>query len=428
MKIAVWHNLPSGGGKRALYYHVRGLVERGHFVEAWCPPTSNRSYLPLAEFITEHVVPLDVRTPRGNGFLARHETIRDQTHNVLMAQIRAQDEHCQRCAAEINEGGFDILFANSSAIQAVSAIGRYVETARVLYLQEPHRHLYEAKSHGLPWVAIPAIESPLIRPRYLTWFLSNLFGTQQLRAVAREELRNAKAFDKILVNSFFSRESLLRAYGLDSTVCYLGVDNQLFVNRREPREQFVISLGEISPHKNAEFIIKAVAEINPPRPPLVWIGNACNEFYLEEMRRLASSSGVDFQTCTNVSDQELVEMLNRAAVMAYAPRLEPFGFAPLEGNACGLPVVAVAEGGVRETIIDGVNGLLVPYEPRAMAGAIERLLQNSEFAGRLGQNGIGIVSEKWSIESSVARLESYLAQTAGSSTATKGNLVNQPPA
>jgi hypothetical protein len=30
MKIAVWQNLPSGGGKRALYYHVRGLVELGH--------------------------------------------------------------------------------------------------------------------------------------------------------------------------------------------------------------------------------------------------------------------------------------------------------------------------------------------------------------------------------------------------------------
>jgi hypothetical protein len=32
MKIAVWYNLPSGGAKRALYYHVRGLVERGHTV------------------------------------------------------------------------------------------------------------------------------------------------------------------------------------------------------------------------------------------------------------------------------------------------------------------------------------------------------------------------------------------------------------
>jgi hypothetical protein len=58
MKIAVWHNLPSGGGKRALYYHVKGLVERGHTVESWCPSTAAQSYLPLSELITEHIIPL----------------------------------------------------------------------------------------------------------------------------------------------------------------------------------------------------------------------------------------------------------------------------------------------------------------------------------------------------------------------------------
>ena len=57
MKIAVWHNLPSGGGKRALYNHVRGLRERGHTLESWCPPTADQNYLPLSELIAEHVVP-----------------------------------------------------------------------------------------------------------------------------------------------------------------------------------------------------------------------------------------------------------------------------------------------------------------------------------------------------------------------------------
>ena len=75
MRIAVWHNLPSGGGKRALYYHVRGLVERGHSVEAWCPSTSDRNYLPLSELITEHVVPIDI--PQRNKFVARRPLLRE---------------------------------------------------------------------------------------------------------------------------------------------------------------------------------------------------------------------------------------------------------------------------------------------------------------------------------------------------------------
>src|SRR5689334_18846473 len=58
VRIAVWHNLPSGGAKRALYDHVRGLIERGHHVEAWSPPTIDRNYLPLESLVPQHVVPL----------------------------------------------------------------------------------------------------------------------------------------------------------------------------------------------------------------------------------------------------------------------------------------------------------------------------------------------------------------------------------
>jgi hypothetical protein len=35
MKIAVWHNLHSGGGSRALQYHIQGLISAGHEVEIW---------------------------------------------------------------------------------------------------------------------------------------------------------------------------------------------------------------------------------------------------------------------------------------------------------------------------------------------------------------------------------------------------------
>src|SRR3954470_12994058 len=141
MRIAVWHNLPSGGGKRALYYHVRGLVEKGHLVEAWCPSTSNRTYLPLSNLIREHVLPIKI--PDRNKFMARMPLLPEFQGDQLR-QARALDEHCQRCAEEINRRDFDILFANSSVIHAVSSIGRHVKTKKVLYLQEPNRSLYEA--------------------------------------------------------------------------------------------------------------------------------------------------------------------------------------------------------------------------------------------------------------------------------------------
>jgi glycosyltransferase involved in cell wall biosynthesis len=333
-------------------------------------------------------------------------------HGEQLRQAKALDEHCQRCAEEINRGDFDILFANSSVIHAVSSIGRYVKTKKVLYLQEPSRGLYEARGGGLPWVAIPAQSRPWMHPSYMRWYVFDLIRTQQLRILARDERLNASAFDLILVNSYFSRESLLRVYGLDSTVCYLGVDTQLFVNRHHARDNFVVSVGELSPHKNAEFIIKAVALTPAPQPRLVWIANSGSEEYYKEMLSLAKSHQVTFDARMSVDDNELVMTLNRAIAMVYAPRLEPFGFAPLEANACGLPVVAVAEGGVRETIIDGVNGFLVQHQPQMMAHAIRRLAHDKDLAAQLSKNASKIIHEKWSVNAAVERLERQLTQAA----------------
>lgn len=409
MRIAVWHNLPSGGGKRALYYHVRGLVERGHSVEAWCPSTSDRNYLPLNELITEHVIPINIRP---NGRSVAQSSLLRQFHGEQLRQAKALDEHCQRCAEEINRGDFDILFANSSVIHAVSSIGRYVKTKKVLYLQEPNRWLYEAGEGGLPWIAIPAASRSWMRPRYMRWFLFDLIRTQQLRILARDERLNASAFDLILVNSYFSREGLLRLYGLDSRVCYVGVDTKLFVNHRCPRENFIVSVGALGRHKNVELIITAVSKIPAPRPHLVWIANTVWEQYYGEMRDLAESRNVTFEARLNVSDKELVDTLNRATAMVYAPRLEPFGLAPLEANACGLPVVAVAEGGVRESIIDGLNGLLVQPQPESIAHAIQRLVQDKHLTAQLSKNGSEIVEQKWSVNSAVERLERQLIEAA----------------
>jgi Glycosyltransferase len=408
MKIAVWHNLPSGGGKRALYYHVRGLVERGHSVEAWCPSTSDRNYLPLTELITEHVLPIDIGQ-QGKS-VERSPLLRLEGYQLR--QAKALNEHCRQCAHEINRRNFDILFANSSIVHAVSSIGRYVKTKKVLYLQEPHRSLYEAGESGLPWVAIPSATRSWMRPRYIRRFLFNLINVQRLRVLARDERLNASAFDLILVNSYFSRETLLRVYGLDSTVCYLGVDTQLFVNHQHARENFVVGVGQLIPTKNVEFVIKAVAKIGVPRPRLVWIANTGADLYYEKMQSLAESYEVTFEARASIDDNELVDILNRATAMVYAPRLEPFGFAPLEANACGLPVVAVAEGGVRETIIDGVNGLLVQHQPQMMAHAVQRLTHDKDLAAQLSKNGSKIVQEKWSVNSAVERLETQLIQAA----------------
>jgi glycosyltransferase involved in cell wall biosynthesis len=205
----------------------------------------------------------------------------------------------------------------------------------------------------------------------------------------------------------------MRAYGLNSSVCYLGVDTNLFQDRGLAREPFVVGLGSITPNKNVRLAIQAIGSISGVKPPLVWIGNTSDAEYVAEMKQLAESLSVDFRPKPMASDEELVDTLNRATAMIYAPRLEPFGLAPLEANACGCPVVAVAEGGVRETIVDGVNGRLAPSNPEALGQAVESLLKYPSAALEMGQEAKRLVADRWSAEGGIDRIERALLEVAG---------------
>jgi glycosyltransferase involved in cell wall biosynthesis len=421
MRIAIWHNLPSGGGKRALYDQVRGLVARGHQLEAWCPPTADRSYLPLTDLVPEHVVPMTLRGP-----LELAPSLWQKLHPLhwsARARLRAMNRHSVECAREIDSKKFDLLFAASCLLFHTPAIARFTKLPSVLYLQEPNRPFYES-SPELPWIAMSWAPRDLLDRHFWRRALVRKVMLPGVRLQAREERTNAMAFQKILVNSLFSRESVLRAFGVDSKVCYLGIDTDKFVNMNMRREGFTVCLASLLPTKNIEFLIASLADISAPRrPKLVLIANMVRPSYLLRLQSLAEQLGVDIDLKHRIQDTELVDILNRARMMVYAPRLEPFGYAPLEANACGLPVVAVAEGGVRETIEDGINGLLVEHDPRSMAEAIERLLVDDELHRRLSQAAYHLAQTKWSYQSSLDRLEAGLkAELSPGEAATKNQL------
>lgn len=400
MKIAVWHNLPSGGGKRALYDHIRGLLALGHHVESWCPETADQSYLPLGDIIAEHVLPLAKPS----------RTTMDRRLQIparVLPRLAAMEEHCAAAGAQISVGGFDILIANPCMFFRTSPIARHARIPAALYLQEPYRWLYEALP-DLPWVApessqLPRFSKAWLRERAMEWRV-----LQNARLQARQEKRDAASFDRILVNSHFSRESVLRAYGLDATVCYLGTDLSRFTDLNRERERLVVGIGAFTREKNIGLVVEALGRLDGDRPRLVWIGNVAEPGLIEELSARAAELGVPFEPLQRVPDIELIALLNCASAMAYAPRLEPFGLAPIEAGACGVPVVAVAEGGMRETVVDGVTGFLVRPDAGEMAQALQRLFNDPVLAKQLGANGRARAAGQWSLEAAASRLEKCL--------------------
>ena len=414
MRVAVWHNLPSGGGKRALYDHVRGLLDRGHQLEAWCPPTADREFLPISDLVPEHVIPLqatellrlrgELRDP--SALLGRRGELRELLEDRRL-DIDAMTEHCRLVAGEIEARGFDVLFAGPCQFFRATAIGRVSSLPSVLFQQEPWRWLYEAMP-DLVWAADDRPAGWWHRPRAARSAAKAAIRVRSMRVQAREEIRNAGAFSEILVNSFYSRESILRAYGLDATVCYLGVDTDLFRPSGEEREPFLITVGAGVREKNVDFLVEAIA-LSQKKLPLVWVANYLDEGFVTSVRGRAAELGVELVVKHRISDTELVELLNRATAMVYAPRLEPFGFAPLEAGACALPVVAVAEGGVRETVVDRETGLVSQAKPDLFAECIDAIAGDSQLAKRLGEGGRRRVQTLFSLPAAAGRLEERLA-------------------
>jgi glycosyltransferase involved in cell wall biosynthesis len=322
-------------------------------------------------------------------------------------RLMDMDDHCRACADSISCGGFDILLAHSCTFFRATPIGRFVLLPKVLYQHEPYRWLYEAMPR-LPWLARPPSERFWLHPRWFHEKVKDQWELHNVRVQGSEELRNVAAFDRILVNSLFSRESTIRAYGLDAEICYLGTDTARFTDQGRTREHLVLGLGAYTPEKNLRLAIEALALLPAPRPELAWVGNVAYTELLEEMRELAAARGVPFSPHLRIPDDEVIALLNRASVMVYAPRLEPFGYAAIESAACGLPVVAVAEGGVRETVIDGETGFLVGNTPGAVADAVARVLTDPELARRVGAAARSNAERRWSLDAATDRIEQAL--------------------
>ncbi len=98
-----------------------------------------------------------------------------------------------------------------------------------------------------------------------------------------------------------------------------------------------------------------------------------------------------------VPHDELLRLYGRAAVVACPSHREGFGVVCAEAMAHGRPVVASAVGGLRDLVVDGETGLLVPPgDVAALRGALERLLADPELRGRLGDAARATVRERLS--------------------------------
>jgi len=213
----------------------------------------------------------------------------------------------------------------------------------------------------------------------------------------------------VLVNSCYSSEAISRIYGVNTKVVYLGVDTNKYRPGENRREDYIMSVGLLTPTKGFDFLIRAVANIPEIyRPPLVIFNNIENSVtgksYRDFLLELANQLDVVLVLRDGKNTEALIEGYQRARVVAFTPYLEPLGIVPLEAMACGTPVVGVREAGVRETVIDGFNGLTTNRDIDEFSGAITKLINDPLLWNSLAINCRSSVINSWSWDSVTLRV------------------------
>ena len=431
MKIALFFNVPAGGAKRALYEHTLRLTRRGHQVDAYLLDSTVDNFLPIAE-VTDNVyrypAPSVAASLRDRILLSSRLDFvwrragafkKALTHDyVQVLQQRSEAEALKslyaRMASDIDARGYDAAYVHQCIITQSPPLLAYLKTPSLYYCQDTLRYVYEWTAEELPnYDAMPDImyhymikqlggQAPLHRLRFY-------------RQKEREFVANTRRATRVLSNSWYSREAILRTTGVNSHVCYLGVDNAFFSpDPTVENKGYVLSVGMLIAHKRHDFIIESIACIpSERRPKMRIIGyemvfgdktlGPLGHRLLEKAERL----GVELVITKDVSDETLLEAYRECGAVAFAPYLEPFGFVTLEAMACGKPVVGVAEGGVRESIEPGVTGTLTGRDPEEYGAALDRILQDQALAQMLGANGRAAAT-RWGWERSADTLERHL--------------------
>jgi glycosyltransferase involved in cell wall biosynthesis len=170
-----------------------------------------------------------------------------------------------------------------------------------------------------------------------------------------------------------------RALGArDVRVIPSGVDLPAQVGE-EAHPPEVLYAGRLSPEKGVLELVEAAAGLN-----LVVAGDG------PLRTRVPGAQGF-------VPHDELQRLYARASVVACPSRREGFGVACLEAMAHGRPVVATAVGGLRDLVVDGETGLVIPSrDPGALRSALERLLGDPVLRRRLGAAGRKRARERFS--------------------------------
>jgi alpha-maltose-1-phosphate synthase len=270
----------------------------------------------------------------------------------------------------------------------------------------------------------------LAKKLYEVPFVLTTHSLEPLRAWKAEQLGTGYAMsswmertamldaDAIVAVSTGTKEDILRAYPVDPErihVIYNGIDLNQYQKTADTSAlvehgvdltvPYVLFVGRITRQKGVTHLVDAIRYL-PPNVQVVLCAGAPDtpEISAELQRKVAEARGFNPRVLwidKMLGKQEAIQLYSHCAVFCCPSVYEPFGIINLEAMACKAPVVASATGGIKEVVVDGETGYLVPFDQdpvtsfptdadrfaRDLGAKLTELLADPEKCKRFGEAG-----------------------------------------
>lgn len=268
-----------------------------------------------------------------------------------------------RALESMNFEGYDIVLSSSHAVGKGVIVPP--SALHVCYCHTPMRYAWEMEQTYLDDFGIPKALRRRVR--------------RLLSDLRRWDLTTAMRTDHFIANSKATQERIERIYGRTSTVMYPPVSDAFFdeplaaIDCSKP----YLAFGRLVPYKRFDLLIETA---NTLKLPLRIAGTGHDE------SRLKAMAGPTIEFLGRIASQDLAPMYRSAKALLY-PQIEDAGVVPLEAQACGVPVIALGQGGALETVIDGETGCFFEAQTVAsLSAALARFERQSFDPARIRSN------------------------------------------
>lgn len=348
MKIAVFHELNEGGARRAVN-EISKRFKLNHIVDLYIV---DENYKTDEDKFYTNIFLQKFKLKKRSG---KNPAIRLYKDTIELIKLYVLHK---KLAKKIDSKNYDFIFVHPSKYTQAPFILRFLKTKKIYYCEETLRIVYESEL---------GIEKniSLIKRKY-----------EQINRKVRKGLdkKNISSADFIIANSDFTKKNIYKAYGLKSTVSYLGVNVNFFKTTSLSKENDILYIGSTDESDGFDLLHEAILKMS--KKPSV-------KYHIV---------GKNW-----VSDNELRKMYQKSKIAVCLYKNEPFGLIPLEAMACGAVVVALDQGGYRETIKNGKTGYLI-NNSKELKEKIEYLLSNSKVLEEFSKKAYIDVKNNWNWE------------------------------